>query len=316
VPRYKDLATTSLSDVRAFSDTVFTVGARKIGSVTHYGLFRSLDAGATFDLTNESPALLYRSSMRRAPGGNVVGVMGGLADRSYVFRYDAQAGTLTQSTGIPGGNYFPTGVDISPATTQNAVVTFRGFPFTAQDQTGLAVRSTDGGRTFTNVALPTGTYNLQGTGFINDNEAFLLGDSSVVMRLNVTTGAVTKLGEANGIPQSVHNGPGDFTVYSFSIASFVPGSQVGFIAGSFTRRRPNQPDLVDGVLLVSRDGGQTFVRQGISGAPDNGLAFPLIFDMQAFAEDFAVISGQNGLLAARTSNEQSTIAVCSLNQQP
>lgn len=316
VPRYKDLATTSLSDVRAFGDTVYTVGARKIGSTTHFGLFRSTNAGQTFDLTNETVPLLYRNSMRRTTSGDVFGIEGGLFDKPYVFRYDAQAGTLTPASGIPGGNYLTTGVDLSPTTAQNAVATFSGFPFTPQDQTGIAVRSTDGGASFTTVTLPTGTFGLQGTGFINDHEALVLGDSSVVLRLDVTTGAVTALGAAAGIPQAIHNGPGDFTTFSFTKASFAPDGQVGFIVGTFTRRQPNRPDVVDGVILLSRDGGHTFVRQGIATAPDNGQGFPLILDVQALADDFAVLSGSSGLLAARTTNEQSAVAVCSLTQQP
>jgi photosystem II stability/assembly factor-like uncharacterized protein len=315
VPRYKDLATSGLANVRAFGDTVYVVGSRKIGADTHFGLFRSTDAGLTFDLTNETLALLYLNAMRRAPDGSVVGLVGGLYDQSYVYRYESTGGTLTQATGIPGGNYLTTGVDVSTST-QYAVATFLGFPFTPEENTGLAVRSTDGGLTFTNIALPAGTFGLQGTGFINDHEALLLGDSSVVLRVDAATGTVTKLGEAEGIPQTLRNGPGEFTTFSFSKASFVPGSQLGFIVGSLTRRQPGRPDVVNGIVLISRDGGQHWTRQAVAGAIDNGQGFPLVLDVQAVADDFALLSGANGLIAARTTNDQGNVAVCSLNQQP
>lgn len=310
--RYKDLATTSFNDVRAFGDTVYVVGARQVGSDTRFGLFRSTDAAASFALIKETTPILYTNSMTRVADGHVVGVMGGIYDVSYVYRFDSDAGTLTRATGIPGGEFLTTGVDLSRETADNAVATFLGYG--SQEGAGVAVRSTDGGLSFTTVALPEGTFGLQGTGFINEHEALILGDSSVVLRLDVATGAVTPLGAAQGIPQTIRNAPNDFTTFTFYKARFAPGSQLGFIIGSFTRRQPGKPDLVNGVLLMTRDGGQTFVRQGISGASDNGLGFAPTIDLQVLAEDFAVLSGSNGLLAARTTNEDRPVAVCSLNQ--
>ncbi|HET7449934.1 MAG TPA: hypothetical protein VFJ78_05005 [Gaiellaceae bacterium] len=313
VPRYKDLSTNSLAEVRAFGDTLYVVGARSTNTGQIFGLLRSVNQGLTFDVVGVTPAFLYRNDERRAANGTVIGLVGGLTDRSNVYRYDATAGTLVESTGIPTGNYLTTSVALSPNAT-NAISTFLGFPFTAQENTGLAVRSTNGGVSFTNIALPANTYGLNGSGFIDETHALILGDSSVVLRVDVTTGAVTSLGAAQGIPQTIRSGPGDFTTFSFTKASFAPGSQVGFVVGTLTRRQPNRPDVVDGVILISRDGGQTFTRQAIADAPDNGQGFPLILDVQALAPDFSVLGGANGLLAARTSNEDRPVAVCSLTQ--
>ena len=57
----------------------------------------------------------------------------------------------------------------------------------------------------------------------------------------------------------------------------------------------------------------SFLAQGTTRLPRQGFA--PIFDLQVLADDFAIISGSNGLLAARTTNEQSASAVCSLSQQ-
>lgn len=314
VPRYKDDATTNTSEIKAFTDTVYMLGARKFGAQTRFGLFVSRNAGASFDTARTVTPFLYRSAMRRAPDGSIRGLVGGLFDVNYAYAYNAKTGSLVQSTGIPGGNYILTGLDLSKTSAQNAVVTFAGFTFTPQEGTGLAVRSTNGGQSFTPITLPSGVYALNGTGFINENEALLLGDSSVVLRYNFTTGQVTKLGAAQGIPQTQRTSANDFTIYSFGKARFVDGSPLGFIIGTATRRRPGVSDVVNGVILMSRDGGATWVRQGISGAPDNALGFPPIGDIQALADDFAVLGGSNGLLAARRSNTQQQATVCSFSQ--
>jgi hypothetical protein len=55
-----------------------------------------------------------------------------------------------------------------------------------------------------------------------------------------------------------------------------------------------------GLILQSRDGGRTFVRQGITNAAANGLAFPSVFDVDARATTFAALAGDQGLVAARS----------------
>jgi hypothetical protein len=100
------------------------------------------------------------------------------------------------------------------------------------------------------------------------------------------------------------------TTYSFIRADFVPGSQVGWIVGQSTTRRPGASDILSGVILISRDGGNTFTRQAIAGAPDNGLSFSPALKIQALANDFAALSGLGGLVAARTADTPGTVAAC------
>jgi hypothetical protein len=178
---------------------------------------------------------------------------------------------------------------------------------------GFASRSLDGGRTYTPIELPVNARALRGTGFINETDAFLLGDSSTVLRVNAAsaTAAAVALGAANGIPQTtVDTADASVTTYSFRRAEFTSGGQIGWIAGSFVRDFPNVPDITGGIILMTRDGGQTFTRQAIRTAPENGLRFPAVLDLEVLAPDFAAVGGSSGLTAARKDDTQTTFQAC------
>jgi photosystem II stability/assembly factor-like uncharacterized protein len=68
------------------------------------------------------------------------------------------------------------------------------------------------------------------------------------------------------------------------------------------------------VILQSRDGGQTWTRQAIAGAPENGLSFPPVATVQALTRDFAVLGGSNGLVAARIDDSRPAASACSFTQ--
>ena len=102
-----------------------------------------------------------------------------------------------------------------------------------------ASRSLDGGLTYTTLTLPANVFGLQGVGFAGNNIGFLLGDSSAVLRFDASaaTPTFTALGAAQGIPQTEVNATtGERTTYRFIRMQFVPGTQTGWITGSFTRR--------------------------------------------------------------------------------
>jgi hypothetical protein len=165
----------------------------------------------------------------------------------------------------------------------------------------------DGGRTLQSVTLPS-VPALSGAGFIDNTDAFLVGDSSAVLRLNVTTGVPTPYGAAQGIPQTEVQGDAT-TIYQFSDVEFTPEG-FGWIVGQAIVRRPGVPDFVRGIILFSRNGGATFERQAIAGARNNGLDFPAVLDVDALDPDFVTISGSEGLIAARKVNAPAQLTAC------
>jgi hypothetical protein len=182
---------------------------------------------------------------------------------------------------------------------------------------GVAYRSVDGGRSYVPITLPANTRLLRGVGFINNTDAFLLGDTSTVLRVNTTTGAVTALGATNGIPQTQTDPATGTTIfYLFTRARFAPDDpNVGWIIGTAVRRVTGQPDVRRGIILITRDAGQTFTRQAVANAPENGLGFPELRDIFVLNKNFAVVVGDAGFIAARKSDTQNFAGLCSFRTE-
>jgi hypothetical protein len=308
---YKNQSITGTTGLDQFgTDSVFFVGATPQGTGVGFGVFRSANRGQTVDLVSNLDVTNMFAAQFVSIGGRVRGVVGGQSGGPRAFAYlssGATGGTLTQATGIVANAGTIVGdVAISRDTTKAVLVARTGA-------VGVAYRSLDGGRTYTAFTLPASTFGLLGTGFVNNTTALLLGDSSGIYRADVASGAITKV--TAGVPQgSVNATTGEILTYSFRRARFEAAGQVGYVVGSFLRQRPGTADQSGGVILRTTDGGLSFTRQAIQGAPDNGLGFPIVVDVEVKPSGLAVLSGVNGLLAARQPNAATQIAVCSLTQ--
>lgn len=320
--RFQQTGITSTQGMQVFgpgsdADSLFLLGAVSSGTAIHQSLLRSTDAGATITEAALLPVpSAFSLSMTRLTGGAVRGIIGGQTSSPVVMRYDASSGGLTNTVGLPAPDFTLSQVAISPDGSR-ALVTAAGKPGTSSAGRGALYRSTDGGVTFVQVALPGTVYSLRGIGFIDNNIALALGDSSGVYRVDVASGSSVAIGGGAGIPQSARDAATQSaTTFSFRKAHFVRGSPIGWVIGNFNRTIANQPNLSAGVLLITRDGGLSFSRQAVTGAQDNGLNFPFLLDVQALATDFAVTSGLSGFVAARKTNPPGNAAICSLTSSP
>ena len=309
--RFKSVNVINTRNVRALSpDSVFMTASILVGGSFNTGaLMKSLDSGRTFvPAFTSNPATFFSLALRKRPALRPAALVTGGSPNLSVWRFDLANDSAYKFGPVAG--QFGTAGDLSP-NDANAVAV--GFQFTsATTAIGVAHTSATGGRSFVPVTLPAGTPLLRGAGFINNTDAFLLGDTSTVLRVNATTGAVTKLTAANGIPQTIIDPVANsVTAFSFTKADFAPDRQLGFIVGFLVRRAPGQGDVRQGVLLITRDGGATFQRQAVQGARDNGLGFEPITDVQVLARDFAAVVGQNGIVAARKQDTSAATAACS-----
>lgn len=311
---FKSADVTSTRNIRAVSaDSLYMVGAPSFGGSTlsATALFRSIDGGRTFQVVfSDDPGNMFSLSVRKRSGAAPEMVMGGSRGTMAAWRYDQEKDSIARF-GPVGNNTAGNMADLSPDGANAALVGIQILG--PQTAIGVAYGSTDGGRTYTPIALPANTRILRGVGFVNNTDALLLGDTSTVLRVNVTTGVVTPLGAANGIPQTETDPSTGTTIfYLFAGARFAPDDpNIGWIIGTSVRRVPGQPDVRRGIILITRDGGQTFTRQAVSNAPENGLGFPELKDIFVLNKDFAVVVGSSGFIAARKSDTQNFAGVCS-----
>jgi photosystem II stability/assembly factor-like uncharacterized protein len=311
---FKSPDITGTRDIRAVSaDSLYMVGTPSFGGSTFSAtaLFRSVDGGQTFQVVfSEDPGNMFSLSLHKRAGLAPEMVMGGSRGSLAAWRYDEEKDSIARF-GPVGGTVFGNHADLSPDGANAVVVGLQQTGPTSA--VGAAYRSNDGGRTYTPVTLPANTKLLQGVGFINNTDAFLLGDTSTVLRLNTTTGAITPLGAANGIPQtSTDPATGTVIFYIFTRARFAPDDpNIGWIIGTAVRRVPGQPDVRRGIILITRDAGATFTRQAVSNAPENGLGFPELQDIFVLSKNFAVVVGDAGFIAARKSDTQNFAGLCS-----
>jgi photosystem II stability/assembly factor-like uncharacterized protein len=318
---FKDPNLSLSKGIRAMdADTVFMITAPNFGGTTFntYGLYRSTDSARTFaEIFTRTPADMRTLSREAVGGRHVLFMVGNFGSTLATWRYDATTGEIVEFNAGQPGTIIGNGGDISPDTTRAIAVGARVITTNPLVVQGVAYRSVNSGRSFVEDDVEI-NQQLNGAGFVDNNTVLLLGDSSTVLRMDINTGAVTVLGGAQGVPQTTID-PVTLVVetFSFTRAEFAPNNrQIGWVIGELLRRdpRPNVPEVRRGVILMTRDGGQTFTRQGVLGEPDLGLGFPTLYppsDVSALANDFAVLGGYEGFMAARRSDAGTPTAACS-----
>lgn len=295
--------------VRALNkDTLYLIGAASFGGTTSTtsGLFRSVNRGITFTpVLTRSPAV-FRSLTVRRVGAQPVAFIAGDINNFMTIRFDEANDSVHQNGPYAGM------ISLSGQLSRDGSKAIASGRTTTTPRRGVAKRSIDGGRTLIDLTLPSVPV-LTGAGFINNTDALVVGDSSTVLRVNVSTGVVTVLGAAQGIPQTEINGD-TTTTYQFNDVEFTPEG-FGWVVGQAVVRRPNVPDFVRGIILFSRNGGTSFERQAISGARNNGLDFAAVLDIDALNPDFATLSGSEGLIAARKVNAAAQLTACTFVEE-
>ena len=316
---FKSADLTNTRSIRAATaDSLYMTANTSLGgtSFSATAMFRSTDSGRTFSSlfvegTGDMQAMTLRKLTGRRPVLFTVGNIG----RLTTWRWDENSSSVVRF-GPVGTLVFGQGGDLSPNGERAVAVGFT--PVAGGTLNAAGYVSTDSGKTFTQVTtFPATVRRLRGAGFVNNTDAMLVGDSSAVLRFNTTSGAITSLGAAQGIPQRTADQDGTITTYHFKKAEFAPNDrQIGWIIGFSVRDRPVGGDIKRGVILMTRDGGATWTQQAVEGADENGLGFPPLGeltgqgDLFVLANDFAVVAGDEGFIAARDADIQNVTGVC------
>jgi photosystem II stability/assembly factor-like uncharacterized protein len=311
---FKSAELTNTRNVRAATADSLYITANTSFFATQ--LLRSVDSGRTFTpLFVEGSGDMQTMTLRRLGGLRPVLFIVGNIGRLTTWRWDENTSSLVRF-GPVAPLVFGQGGDLSPDGSRAAAVGFT--PVAGGTLNAAGYVSSDSGKTFTQITnFPSSARRLRGAGFIDDTEAVLLGDSSTVLRFNASTGTITPLGAAEGIPQRTQDPDGTVTTYHFKKAQFAPNDrQIGWIIGFSVRDRPVGGDIKRGVILMTRDGGLSWTQQAVEGADENGLGFSPLGeltgqgDLFVLANDFAVTAGDEGFIAARLDDIENVTGVC------
>ena len=296
-------------------DTIFITAAPSFGGTTFTtaGLFRSVDGGRTFQaLFTENPADMTAPALYRPAGAKPVVLIGGNRNELSAWRYDTETNTIDRFG--PIANQIGYRANISPNGT-HAALAGEDFEVSGDATGGVLYGSTTGGRTWTRIPLPAGSFSLFDVAFTTNTQGIAVGLRSGIYRFDAAANTSTRLGAAQGIPQT-DSTANSITTYNLIAVTFAPGGQVGWAVGYIQRRTVGEPDDTRGLILQTVDGGQNWTRQAVQGTGENGLGFAPVLDVYALATNFAVVGGQNGFLAIRTAESSQSTGYCSFADQP
>ncbi|HEX2719093.1 MAG TPA: Ig-like domain-containing protein [Gemmatimonadaceae bacterium] len=267
---------------------------------------RSLNGGNSWDTVSTFGSLLVnRLRVDSARTGRTFGIGGGGAFSSANFyKLDPATDRWRQTTTFSAGagiNGFSSvaDVDFAPRDTLNLAAVSRGVRINASTIIfipGRIYRSTNAGESWAEIpgtAADTGriiTY--LGVAQRANGDIFVTGGNGYFAR--IANGSNTLQRINLGL---VSRDTLDFNALIYTDVQFAPDNdQVGWLIGSrLSPTRQNDPRRV-GVIFTTRDGGATWIRQGVRGANDYGAEFPGLNRLEVFSATKAWAVGEGGVV--------------------
>lgn len=240
----------------------------------------SFDGGATFTtLANVGNQAVTRLFFRRvAPGEQgIFGVAGGgRLPFGNLFKYNSQ--TKLFSTFTINNTNQVSDIDFASDTLKGVATTF-GVQVGTLDQRGRVVTSNNGGTTFTEIpgsVAPSDVQTYTGVAIRNNGHIFVTGANGYAAHLTPGTGgAYTTARVLQGVIPNLD--PNNNLALQYTDVQFLPNNDAkGWIIGLQQTGVQNGIPRLRGLIFETRDGGNTWTRQGVPGAPDFGAEFPAL----------------------------------------
>jgi hypothetical protein len=309
--RYSD--TTSTSPVATLTvppyytstnDVSFVSPTHGFANVTEIRLRRSVvletfDGGVTYDTIGSASAqVLLRAYFRpipnaAAPFGVVAG--GQTFSPAYFMKYLPSSKTFAASSfsGTGGVN----DLDFTSDTLVGAAATL-GIRLGSRSILGTVFTSTDGGSTWSEVAgakAPDSVLVYKGVAVKPNGEIWVTGGNGYVAKLTPSGGGYTITRVTLTGVTSLQ--PGDPAALIYNDVQFAPGNpQVGWIVGARQVGTIGGVPRYEGLIFATRDGGATWIRQGVSDAPNYGAEFPALNRIDVLNATTAWIVGEGGVV--------------------
>ena len=271
------------------------------GVITH-----STNGGLTFDTAfTIASQLITRLRVDSAKTGALFGVGGGGSFSQATF-YKLNPGNDTwRATKTFSGPANSTGysnvadVDYVATDTTHVVAVSRGVRINASTIIfipGRVYQSSDAGETWAEIpgtAADSGkVVSYQGVARRANGDIYVAGGNGFFGR--IASGSTTLTRINLGIPSRDTT---DFQSLVYNDVEFAPGNdQVGWVVGSYvTQVQGGEPRRI-GLIFATRDGGATWVRQGVRGADQYGATFPGLFRLEAYSATSVWAVGEGGVI--------------------
>jgi hypothetical protein len=304
--RYVDSSITALplpSYYTTANDASFVTRDHGFASVTESRQRRSVvletfDGGVTYDTIGFATAqVLNRTYFRPIPSeAQPFGVVAGgqTFSPAYFMKYHPSTKTFAVSSFSGTGGV--SDLDFTSDTISGAASTL-GIVLGTRTILGTVFATTNGGSTWQEIAgatAPDSVVTYQGIAIRSNGEIYVTGGSGYVARLTpsgtgtYTVQRVILAGVSNPQPDNPY-------ALIYNDVQFAPGNdQVGWIIGALQIGSIGGTPRYEGLIFMTRDGGQTWTRQGVSGAPNYGAEFPSLNRIDALSATTAWIVGDGG----------------------
>jgi len=261
-------------------------------------VLETFDGGVTFDTIGSALAqVLNRAYFRPIPNATApFGVVAGgqTFSPAYFMKYHPANKTFSVTTfsGTGGVN----DLDFTGDTLTGAAATL-GIQVGTRFVHGTVFVSKDGGSTWQEVAGAAATDTVltyRGIAVKTNGEIFVTGGNGYAAKLTPSGGGAYTITRI-ALPGVTNPQPGNPFALIYNDVQFAPdNNSLGWIVGARQVGTIGGVPRYEGLIFVTRDGGGTWIRQGVAGAPNYGAEFPALNRIDVLSSTTAWIVGDGG----------------------
>jgi photosystem II stability/assembly factor-like uncharacterized protein len=252
----------------------------------------TLNGGQTWDTLFSTGTTIQRLFTNRikAASDTLFLVAGGGRSNLAVFHKYTPAARSFASTQFTGTGAVAD-IDFAATDTVNGVAATNGA--VAANTVGRVFTSANGGATWAELAgfgAPTRVVTYFGAARRASGDLFITGGNGYAIRIH-PSGAVDTL--VKGAVSSIDSTR--FAALIYTDVEFAPDNdQKGWLIGARQTGVVNGVPKFEGLIFQTTDGGGTWVRQGVRGAPNVGETFPRLNRISIFDQNHVWIVGDGG----------------------
>lgn len=289
---------TSVNDV-SFVSTTHGFANVTEGRLRRSVVLETFDGGVTYDtIGSASVQVLMRAYFRPIPDAtNPFGVVAGgqTFSPAYFMKFHPSTKTFTATSfsGTGGVN----DLDFTSDTLKGAAATL-GIRLGTRSILGTVFTTSDGGTTWAAVGgatAPDSVLLYKGVAVKPNGEIWVTGGNGYVAKLTPSGSGYTVTRVVLAGVTSLQ--PGNPYALIYNDVQFAPGNpQVGWIVGARQVGTIGGVPRYEGLIFATRDGGATWIRQGVSNAPNYGAEFPALNRIDVLNASSAWIVGEGGVV--------------------